>query len=92
MKTIQMTTRGLRLLLLGVLVAVGGCDTLTSPNFNFADLDDLVSNPTPSGVNGAAQGLLVGYRVNMGDGPGDFASLIGILGRESYNMDVADPR
>lgn len=91
MKKIRKMTRVLALSLGGLVVA-GGCQNLTSPNFNFADLDDLVNNPTPSSVNAAVQGLLVGYRAYMGNGGNDFVSVIGIIGRESYNMDVADPR
>jgi hypothetical protein len=50
-----------------------------------------VANPTPTKVAQAAQGLLVGTRVGMGAQNG-YVSLLGILGRESYNFDPADPR
>ena len=76
---------------IGLLVSFNGCDSLTSPNSNFGDLDELTSNPNRVSLATAAQGLIIGYRAYF-LGPNDIVSGLGILGRESYNHDVADPR
>jgi hypothetical protein len=73
------------------LIALCACGELTVPDFNNTSLDDLRNNPTPAKVAQAAQGLLVGTRTMMGPQNG-YISLLGILGRESYNFDAADPR
>ena len=80
-----------RLALLGLLVAATACSDLTVPDFNNSGLDDLRNNPTRSKVIQASQGLLVGTRAMMGPQNG-YVSLLGILGRESYNFDPADAR
>ncbi len=74
-----------------VLVAIGGCDTLTIPDFNNPGIDELTENPTRSGVIIAAQGLMVGARNGIGSRAG-YVSELGIFGRESYNFDPSDPR
>jgi starch-binding outer membrane protein, SusD/RagB family len=68
-----------------------GCNELTVPDFNNLDLGDLENDPTPAKVAQAAQGMLIGARVQVGEQNG-YVSLLGILGRESYNFDPADPR
>ncbi|MFQ5678710.1 MAG: RagB/SusD family nutrient uptake outer membrane protein [Gemmatimonadota bacterium] len=75
-----------------LLLVATGCKDLESPNFNFADLDDLRSNPTRANVTAAIQGLLIGSRIYVGQGPNDIVSELGILGRQSYNLDNQDPR
>jgi hypothetical protein len=72
------------------VVAVAGCD-LDVPDLNNPGLDELEENPTPSGVSAAATGLLIGSRVGIAAANG-YVSQLGILGRESYNFDNADPR
>jgi hypothetical protein len=67
------------------------CGDLTVPDYNNQDLDVLQSNPTPTIIAQAAQGMLFGSRSYMGTQNG-YVSLLGILGRESYNFDPADPR
>lgn len=79
-----------RLALVGAVTAIG-CTSLTIPDFNNSTIDDLLANPTPAKVAQAAQGLLVGTRAMFGPQNG-YVSLLGILGRESYNFDPADPR
>ncbi len=74
-----------------MLLVASGCKDLVVPDYNNTSIDDLVANPTPTKVAQAAQGLLVGTRVGMGAQNG-YVSLLGILGRESYNFDPADPR
>ena len=73
------------------LIAVSGCSELTVPDFNNSSIEDLSTDPTPAKIAAAAQGLLVGTRIMMGPQNG-YISLLGILGRESYNFDAADPR
>ena len=79
------------LAVMGLFVGLSGCETLTSPNSNFGDLDELVSNPDRASLATAAQGLLIGYRAYF-ISDNDMVSMLGILGRESYNLEVADPR
>jgi hypothetical protein len=80
-----------------LIVAIAGllfasaCKDLVVPDYNNPGLDDLTSNPTPTKIAQAAQGLLVGTRVGIGEQNG-YVSLLGIVGRESYNFDPADPR
>ncbi|HEU4628720.1 MAG TPA: RagB/SusD family nutrient uptake outer membrane protein [Gemmatimonadaceae bacterium] len=81
---------------LPLLLAVGavgaaGCSDLTVPDYNNASLEDLETRPTPTTVAQAATGMLIGARTQMGAQNG-YVSLLGILGRESYNVDPADPR
>jgi hypothetical protein len=64
---------------------------LNSPNDNFGDLEEITSNPTRISVNTLALGLLFGQRVYLRD-PNDYVGQLGVLGRESYNNDIADPR
>jgi hypothetical protein len=76
------------------LLAVGaspGCKDLVAPDFNNPSIDDLQQNPTRAAAVAAATGLLIGARTNIADFNG-YVSLMGILGRESYNLDGADPR
>src|SRR5712672_4252581 len=74
-----------------VLLFANACQDLIVPDYNNPGLDDLINNPTPTKIAQAAQGLLVGTRVGIGEQNG-YISLLGILGRESYNFDPADPR
>jgi hypothetical protein len=71
--------------------AFAACGELTVPDYNNQDLDILQSNPTPTIIAQAAQGMLIGSRTYMGAQNG-YVSLLGIVGRESYNFDPADPR
>lgn len=74
-----------------ILCVASACKDLVVPDYNNTSLDDLVANPTPTKVAQASQGLMVGTRVGIGAQNG-YVSLLGILGRESYNFDSADPR
>lgn len=76
--------------LLGAL-SLAGCGDLTVPDYNNPSIEDLRDNPTPAAVRAAATGLLVGARSNI-SAPNAYVSLLGILGRESYNFDPSDPR
>lgn len=89
---LTMTKRVASPLLLGaLLLALPGCESLTSPNSNFGDLDELTTNPDRTSLATAAQGLMIGTRTYV-NGPNRLVSMLGILGRESYNLDIADPR
>jgi starch-binding outer membrane protein, SusD/RagB family len=74
-----------------VLLLASACKDLVVPDYNNTSLDDLTNNPTPTKIAQAAQGLMVGTRVGIGEQNG-YISLLGIVGRESYNFDPADPR
>ncbi len=73
------------------LVVLAACKDLDVGNLNSPNLDDFVNNPTRSQVLSVASGLLFGTRVGIAAQNG-YVSLLGILGRESYNFDPADPR
>jgi hypothetical protein len=72
------------------LIGLAGCD-LDVPDLNNPGLDQLAENPTPSRVSAACTGLLIGNRAGTSAANG-YVSQLGILGRESYNFDPADPR
>src|ERR1700704_4556634 len=74
-----------------VMILADACKDLIVPDYNNPGLDDLINNPTPTKIAQASQGLLVGTRVGIGEQNG-YISLLGIVGRESYNFDPADPR
>jgi len=77
--------------LLGLLLAVACAEDLMIPDFNNEELDDLRDNPTRPAVISATVGLLASGRDEFDDRNG-YVSLLGILGRESYNFDGSDPR
>ena len=74
-----------------IVTLAAACSDLTVPDYNNPSLEDLETNPTPAKIATAAQGLLVGSRQQIGAQNG-YISLLGIVGRESYNFDPADPR
>jgi hypothetical protein len=73
------------------LLFATACKDLVVPDYNNSSLDDLSNNPTPAKITTASQGLLIGTRVGIAEQNG-YVSLLGIIGRESYNFDPADPR
>jgi hypothetical protein len=78
----------------GTLLAAG-C-SLDVPDLNNPGLDSLENHPTPTAVNAACTGLLIGIRnppvgVAIAAENG-YVMQLGILGREAYNFDSADPR
>jgi len=78
------------LALCAATLSLGACN-LDIPDYNNPSIDELLENPTPSGVKAAATGLLIGSRAGKSAQNGYVAHL-GILGRESYTFDAADPR
>ena len=81
-----------RLVLGSLVIALPACKDLTSPNFNFGDVDELAENPSRASTQATAQGLLIGARLYIGTGPNDILTALGEMGRESYNHDNQDPR
>jgi hypothetical protein len=79
-------------LILPAALALGlaGCD-LEVPDLSNPGLEDLEDNPNRANVTAATTGLLIGSRGNYAAANGYVAQL-GILGREAYNFDQADPR
>jgi hypothetical protein len=75
---------------IALVAGVAACD-IDVPDLNNPGVDSLEDNPTPSAVAAAATGLLIGNRVGVGNEAG-YVSHLGILGRESWNFDGADPR
>lgn len=71
-------------------LALAACD-LDVQDLNNPSLDDLKNHPTAISISAACTGLLIGNRGNMA-AEGGYVSQLGILGRESYNFDAADPR
>jgi hypothetical protein len=79
--------------LLGAALALGACsgDSLDIPEYNNPSIEQLETNPTPAGIKAAAVGMLLGAKADM-TGRTGYVSMLGIVGRESYTLDVSDPR
>jgi hypothetical protein len=75
----------------GLLALGPACDSLETDNLNRPAIDSLIKNPTRTSVMAATTGLLIGTRMQMYQTNG-YVSMLGILGRESYCTDKADPR
>jgi starch-binding outer membrane protein, SusD/RagB family len=75
--------------ILGAL-AITACD-LDVPDLNNPGIDDLREHPTAISIGVATTGLLIGNRTTHGSENG-YVSQLGILGREAYCFDSADPR
>jgi starch-binding outer membrane protein, SusD/RagB family len=71
-------------------LAFAGCD-LDVGDLNNPGIDELEENPTAVTVNAACTGLVIGNRGNYSAANG-YVTQLGILGREAYNFDAADPR
>jgi hypothetical protein len=71
-----------------IAATLGACKDITVPNYNNPNLEQLTNNPTASTVNTAVVGIVISLR----DRVGTEASSLGILGKESYNLDQAEPR
>jgi len=86
------TTRLTAFALSGILgsLAIPACD-LDVSDLNNPSLADLQNNPTAISIGAACTGLLAGNRRNHAAENG-YVVLLGVLGREAYNFDQADPR
>ncbi len=87
--TVRMTMRK-TITTLVLCAAVAGCN-LDIGDLNNPSIDELQDHPTAPLVESAATGLLIGNRGNMAAANG-YVVQLGILGREAYNFDQADPR
>jgi hypothetical protein len=83
----KMTTMALALC---ATLGLGGCD-MTVPDLNNPGVESIRDNPTRSSVLSASTGLLIGHR-NGKAAQNGLISQLGVLGRESYILDTADPR
>jgi starch-binding outer membrane protein, SusD/RagB family len=72
------------------LIGLAGCD-LDVQDLNNPPVDGLENDPSAPEVASAAVGLQIGSRAGT-SAPNGYISQLGILGRESYNFDPADPR
>jgi len=70
------------------VVAAAACADITVPNYNNPSLEQLTSSPTTGTINTA----IIGMTINLRGRVGTEASAMGILGKESYNLDQAEPR
>src|SRR5687768_14398739 len=73
------------------LLAAGACNDLDVGDLNNPGLENLQESPTRVGVLTLATGMQIGSRYLTGNQNG-YNALLGILGREIYNFDEADPR
>lgn len=88
MSTCRVSKLSLLVLVAGVL---GGCESLSAPDTNNPQIESLTEAPTRAVILSAARGVFVSSRANSNNATG-LVSLLGIVGRESYNLDRADPR
>ncbi len=73
------------------MAVVSACNTLTVPDFNNPSIEELTgADASEIAVITAAQGLFVRARNGIA-GRAGYTSELGIIGRESYNFDAADP-
>jgi starch-binding outer membrane protein, SusD/RagB family len=72
------------------VVVLASCD-LHVPDLNDQGLADLRDRPTPVKVAAASVGLLIGARADIAPLLG-YVNILGVLGREAYDFDAADPR
>ncbi|WP_426753210.1 RagB/SusD family nutrient uptake outer membrane protein [Myxococcus sp. Y35] len=73
------------------VLSLSGCGSMDIPDLNNPSLDDFRERPTRPAVLTAATGLLIGHRAGVAALNGYVAQL-GIIGREAYVFDPADPR
>jgi hypothetical protein len=71
-------------------LVLGACG-LDVPDLNNPSMEDFQDKPTPSAVYTASTGLIMGSR-NGKAAQNGYVAHLGILGRESYTFDAADPR
>lgn len=71
-------------------LSMSACD-FEIGDLNNPSLEDLENAPTQASVNVACTSLIAGHRAGMAAANG-FLVQLGMLGREAYNFDGADPR
>lgn len=72
------------------LATLNACD-LEIGDLNNPSLDELQDTPTVASINAASIGIMAGHRAGMAAANG-YVLQLGVLGREAYNFDTADPR
>ncbi|HEY8209745.1 MAG TPA: hypothetical protein VIG99_19795 [Myxococcaceae bacterium] len=75
----------------GALALCLGCGDIDVPNLNNLPFELLKDRPTRTLIINASTGLVIGSRTYLAQ-PNGYVAMLGILGRESYNFDRADPR
>jgi hypothetical protein len=74
------------------MVAMSACETLVVPDLNNPSIEELTGEGASRvAVITATQGLFIRARQGIA-GRAGYVSEVGIIGRESYNFDAADPR
>lgn len=71
------------------LLTTAGCSSLVVPDYNNPDIGTVSASRLAFLTQ--VQGLFIGARAGIA-GRAGYVSELGILGRESYNFDAADPR
>jgi hypothetical protein len=70
------------------LVVGTGCSDLTSPSFNDPSAEELTGSPNRAAIGGAAMGLVTQQRGMTAS----FIEVVGIFGREGYDLRPEEPR
>jgi hypothetical protein len=72
-------------------LTLGACNSLDVTDLNNPALEEFQTSPTPSSVNTAASGLLIGARSGTAGSTG-YITELGVFGREVYWLASDDPR
>jgi hypothetical protein len=80
----------IRTALLSLLLVAQAC-SLEVADLNNPDYHELENDPSRPKFAAAAAGLLVGNRLDYAEANG-YVAILGVIGREAYNFDTADPR
>jgi hypothetical protein len=72
-------------------LTLGACNSLDVTDLNNPALEEFQTSPTPSSVNTAASGLLIGARAGTAGSTG-YITELGVFGREVYWLASDDPR
>ena len=88
MRAHSLSARRAAVLAVAAGAAFAACKEVTVPNYNSPNVEQLTGAPNASTMNTTVLGLLVGARATVGT----YATGLGILGREVYNLDGAEPR
>jgi hypothetical protein len=81
--------------LLAASLTLSACNDFDSPDLNASTTADLTGTPNRVAIGTAAQGLLgsvTGTNVGVRNIFGTNRGIMGILGREAYNLDVSNPQ
>jgi starch-binding outer membrane protein, SusD/RagB family len=82
--------RALSAVAVAAAAALAGCD-IDVPDLNNTALEELLNNPTEVTLSATTTGLFVTNRAGNSAANG-YVLQLGMLGREAYNLDTADPR